>query len=465
MSYAFTFDARACSGCKACQEACKDKNQLPVGVLWRRVIEVTGGEWQAAGNAWESSVFAYHLSLACNHCTHPKCAGVCPTEAYEVRPDGIVIIDTSKCMGCGYCAWACPYGVPQYDIQRGIMTKCDFCYDNLDAGLPPSCVAACPLRVLDYGSLEALDFNGEGQNLWQLPATQHPYPLPDFSRTEPHLAIKPHSGMNNPLHKAVSNQEEILPPGSIENQRSIPGLHELPLAAFTLLIQMAAGMLVYSLALPAIPPTLLLASGIFLAAGGGAAFMHLGRKRNAWRAVLHLKKSWLSREILMTILFSLAWATVTLAQWQAKSTPGPWLLAILGIGLIYSMARVYLLRAVPSWNSWRTPVAFFMSAAALGALGINLLIPHSGWMLAAALALLAELILAFTDQYIMYSRLGKLKPILLGLAILASMLAVFVHQAANLWVTIPILVTALAAETIGRWQFYTSRKPFPIPTR
>jgi anaerobic dimethyl sulfoxide reductase subunit B (iron-sulfur subunit) len=99
MSYAFTFDARSCSGCKACQEACKDKNQLPVGVLWRRVIEVSGGEWIAAGNSWESSVFAYHLSLACNHCTHPKCAGVCPTDAYTVRPDGIVLIDPSRCMG------------------------------------------------------------------------------------------------------------------------------------------------------------------------------------------------------------------------------------------------------------------------------------------------------------------------------------------------------------------------------
>ena len=55
-------------------------------------------------------------------------------------------------MGCGYCSWACPYGAPQYDTEQGIMTKCDFCYDYLDAGLPPSCVSACPLRVLDYGT-------------------------------------------------------------------------------------------------------------------------------------------------------------------------------------------------------------------------------------------------------------------------------------------------------------------------
>jgi anaerobic dimethyl sulfoxide reductase subunit B (iron-sulfur subunit) len=114
MTYAFTFDASSCSGCKACQEACKDKNGLPVGVLWRRVIEVTGGEWQKTNSAWENSIFAYNLSLACNHCVHAKCAGVCPADAYIVRPDGIVLLDSSRCMGCGYCAWACPYGAPQY---------------------------------------------------------------------------------------------------------------------------------------------------------------------------------------------------------------------------------------------------------------------------------------------------------------------------------------------------------------
>ncbi|HTP00547.1 MAG TPA: 4Fe-4S dicluster domain-containing protein, partial [Anaerolineales bacterium] len=149
MSYAFVLDVSACSGCKACQAACKDKNQLPLGVLWRRVYEVSGGAWKQEGAAWSNTLFAYNLSLSCNHCVHPKCAGVCPVNAYSVREDGIVLLDSSKCMGCGYCAWACPYDAPQYDRAAGRMTKCDFCLDNLDAGLPPACVAACPLRVLD----------------------------------------------------------------------------------------------------------------------------------------------------------------------------------------------------------------------------------------------------------------------------------------------------------------------------
>ena len=74
---AFYFDSSACSGCKACQMACKDKHGLHVGLLWRRVYEVTGGGWARRGEAWLSSVFAYNVSLACNHCysrVEPKIA-------------------------------------------------------------------------------------------------------------------------------------------------------------------------------------------------------------------------------------------------------------------------------------------------------------------------------------------------------------------------------------------------------
>src|SRR3990172_514621 len=259
MTYAFIFDASACSGCKACQIACKDKNNLPTGVLWRRVYEISGGTWYpvkarssrpelddktgVGGSnpyaAWVTDVFAYNLSIACNHCEHPKCAGVCPTDAFVVRPDGIVYIDTSKCIGCGYCNWACHYAAPQYNRDAGRMTKCNFCYDNIDAGLPPACVAACPMRVLDFVSLTpAPSPKGRGElTLWEIPATEHPFPLPKYSRTEPHLAIRPHAAMTNALEKRVSNREEIKP-GKTKS--------ELPLVAFTLLGQMAVGIALFS---------------------------------------------------------------------------------------------------------------------------------------------------------------------------------------------------------------------------
>lgn len=147
MPYAFYLDSRFCSGCKACQVACKDHNNLPVGILWRRVYEIAGGEWHKQGSAWEHNVYAYNLSIACNHCARPICVEVCPASAISVRTDGIVSLSSDLCIGCQYCSWACPYSAPQFDAAAGRMTKCNFCKDNIDAGIPPACVSACPLRA------------------------------------------------------------------------------------------------------------------------------------------------------------------------------------------------------------------------------------------------------------------------------------------------------------------------------
>lgn len=182
--YAFYFDSSACSGCKACQVACKDKHGLEVGRLWRRVYEVSGGGWQPAGPAWVTSAFAYNLSLACNHCERPICREVCPVGAISKRRDGIVLIDGQRCLGCGYCAWACPYGAPQYDEQHGRMTKCTFCVDEIDQGRSPACVAACPLRVLDFGERAELEARyGRVSSV---------FPLPPAADTRPALVITPH---------------------------------------------------------------------------------------------------------------------------------------------------------------------------------------------------------------------------------------------------------------------------------
>ena len=214
--YAFYFDSSSCSGCKACQVACKDKHNLRVGLLWRRVYEVTGGGWARQGQAWTSDVFAYNVSLACNHCEKPICAEVCPTVAITKRPDGIVLIDPDKCIGCSYCSWACPYGAPQYDAEAGFMTKCTFCADNLDAGLPPSCVAACPLRALDFGDRAELEAR---YGVHPEPSRRdHPelsrrsiYPLPDAQLTQPALLVTAHKDADRATDESarVANWEEV----------------------------------------------------------------------------------------------------------------------------------------------------------------------------------------------------------------------------------------------------------------
>jgi DMSO reductase iron-sulfur subunit len=450
MIYAFTFDSSACSGCKACQEACKDKNQLPVDVLWRRVVEVSGGEWIQQDDAWTNTVFAYNLSLACNHCVHPKCAGVCPTDAYVTRPDGIVYIDPAKCMGCGYCAWACPYSAPRYNPDLGQMAKCNFCFDNIDAGLHPSCVAACPMRVLGFVKVEDGQFalsEVEGQRqLWEIPATEHPFPLPNISRTEPHLAVKSHVGMNNSLEKRVANREEIKP----EKQKS-----ENPLILFTLLVQMAAGMAVFSLFTGPLTIPILVTLGGLIGIGGLVSLLHLGKPLNAWRALSHLKKSWLSREILIFGLFGASWI-ISLAMPGMGKLP----LALFGIGLVYSMARVYHLHVMVKWDTWRTTAGFFITAFLLGQLLTMNFQQVNGalaWGIAAAL-LACELGLLLSAKEKVHETAHRFRVGLIATGMLGAGIISIVPNQFGMWISLPIFLVVMVEEIIGRWLFYEALK-------
>ena len=200
---AFFLDAQICTGCKTCMVACKDKNDLDPGVRWRRVVEYSGGEWLSLPDGtFRQDVFSYYLSVSCNHCAEPICVEVCPTTAMHQDENGIVVVDQSKCMGCHYCEWACPYGAPQFQVRLGRMSKCDFCRDELEAGGVPACVAACPTRALNFGEWDGL------QRISDEPPTTAP--LPDHHLTLPNAVVKPHK-MSRPLHSAtgyIANPEE-----------------------------------------------------------------------------------------------------------------------------------------------------------------------------------------------------------------------------------------------------------------
>jgi anaerobic dimethyl sulfoxide reductase subunit B (iron-sulfur subunit) len=202
---AFYFDASACTGCKACQIACQDKNQLGPDVTWRRVVTYTGGTWASQGGFFvPNNIFSYAVSIACNHCENPLCAEVCPTKAITKRDDGVVLLDTSKCIGCRYCEWACPYGAVRFDEEAGVMTKCTFCEDLLAKGQNPACVDACVMRCLDFGELDELRLKHGTVNAIE--------PLPESSYTRPALVITPHKNarMSGTGTGRVENLEEAL---------------------------------------------------------------------------------------------------------------------------------------------------------------------------------------------------------------------------------------------------------------
>ena len=185
--YGFYFNQANCVGCKACQVACKETYKLPAENLYRKVLNYQNGSWEKddAGCFVPKDVFGYFTSMACNHCVDPACVANCPTGAMQKDPDtGIVWTDHEVCIACGTCNTACPYGAPQVNEETGYTVKCDMCADEIALGRKPVCVAACPMRALDFGDYsELLAKYGEGDvEIEPLPA----------NTTNPCTIINPH---------------------------------------------------------------------------------------------------------------------------------------------------------------------------------------------------------------------------------------------------------------------------------
>ena len=204
-SKSFYFDGTRCSGCKTCEFACKDYNDTDIGFAYRKNYEISGGETSRDENGViTTSLFAYPISLACNHCAMPACTEVCPTRAMHKDPEtGMVVVDSSKCIGCGYCEMACPYNAPKVSKAKGHCVKCDGCIARVSAGLKPVCVEACPCQALNYVDTSAVADNGAG--------VADIFPLPSHKTTVPNLYIllSPDAQKANIDNAIVANPAEV----------------------------------------------------------------------------------------------------------------------------------------------------------------------------------------------------------------------------------------------------------------
>lgn len=156
MQIGIYFDQTRCTGCCACQVACKDWHDIDAGPeKWMRVHYQEKGKFP--------DVFVSYMIGTCFHCQDPVCVDACPANAITKREDdGIVVVDSDICIGneeCDVkCLKACPYDAPQFGTKRGSkMRKCNFCLDRHMEGKKPSCVEACYVRALDSGTLEELE--------------------------------------------------------------------------------------------------------------------------------------------------------------------------------------------------------------------------------------------------------------------------------------------------------------------
>ena len=160
-------DLDTCVGCHACVVNCKEWNTsgalAPLSDQAPQGADVTG-TWLNRVHSFEAGTGAeariVHFPKSCLHCDDAPCVTVCPTGAsFKRAEDGIVLVDEDKCMGCGLCAWACPYGARELDAGEGVMKKCTLCVDRIydddldEADRLPACVRTCPTGARHFGDL------------------------------------------------------------------------------------------------------------------------------------------------------------------------------------------------------------------------------------------------------------------------------------------------------------------------
>ena len=166
-------DLDICVGCQACVVNCKAWNSGGYGAPLADTepyADNPSGAWLnrvhgfEVGEGPEATII--HFPKSCLHCEDAPCVTVCPTGAsFKRAEDGIVLVDESKCMGCGLCAWACPYGAREMDPSEGVMKKCTLCVDRIyNENLPeedrePACVRTCPANARHFGDLADPDSN------------------------------------------------------------------------------------------------------------------------------------------------------------------------------------------------------------------------------------------------------------------------------------------------------------------
>ena len=494
--YGFEVDLDACTGCQACVTACHALNGLDDGESWRSV-----GSIGTAGSA----AYSQTVTSACHHCVDPACLNGCPVKAYEKDPvTGVVSHLDDQCIGCRYCVLTCPYEVPRYNPGRGIVRKCDLCQDRLAVGEAPACVQSCPNAAIRVALVDTAAARA--------------------SATGALVAGAPASSITVPTTRYISRRRRPPAPGEAPgtSAAALPpprrGQAHLPLTVMLVLTQMAVGTALMGLAAApvdggAVPVELGPASAVVALGVGmvalGASVLHLGRPAYAFRAVLGIRRSWLSREIAaFTAFAALAGAhgvaSLAGAGPGAGAGSGARVLAGLaagaGVAGVACSAQVYAVTGRRWWRLATTATKFALTAVATGAAGALVITagvtlgtgagagePAHIAPLATVVAVVVGAKLAWELAFLRHLRAGSPPElttsarllvgelgrstrwrVVLGAAGALAALA-SARAAAHGGVVLVLLASAaalavVAGELIERWQFFTASAPPRMPS-
>jgi DMSO reductase anchor subunit/ferredoxin len=300
------------------------------------------------------------VTAACHHCLDPACLVGCPVDAYEKdEATGIVSHLDDQCIGCGYCMLTCPYEVPVFNAQRGIVRKCDMCQGRLAAAEAPACVQACPNGAI---AITVVD-----RTATRLAATGRLVPgAPLSSLTVPATTYRTSRG--SPPIVADLRERRVAPA-------------HLPLAVMLVLTQLSVGTFGIDLVRRSYPTPVnrephALGAAMALAVGLlalGASVLHLGRPRYCYRAVIGIGHSWLSREVVAFGLFTALAAPYAALRGLQAPGDGHGLTDILGVAVAASglggvgcSVMVYAATNRPRWRAVVIAPRFLASCAVSG---------------------------------------------------------------------------------------------------
>jgi formate dehydrogenase iron-sulfur subunit len=473
--YRFHFDMTRCIGCRCCEVACNEQNGNPAEVTWRRVGEIEGGSYP--------HVKRFHLSMACNHCLDPACLEGCPTEAYEKLANGIVKHHADLCIGCQYCTWNCPYGVPQYNPERRIVTKCHMCVDRIGGGNLPACVEACPVQAIQIEKIRPEEWRAAIDS-----ANAPGVPPADLTLSTTRLTLPenlPEAFGEHTAHKLTPEPAHWSLVFFLTVSQGSVGLFAFALVAWLWGASRTAGF--------ASLGAILLGH----AALTGTLF-HLGRPARALRAIAAVRRSWLSREVVAFSAFAGLGAvppalffldSFGLASWTRFQSLSLSVTSLVGLVAVYTSVRIYRIPARPAWDSPRTNLQFFLTVLVLGAaaglfvqswLGASLPL-----MQAAALTLSASISLSALMPFMLaldgmrgepsvhaaarilsqsFSRVLVARTLLaLAVALASGVVAWSVREALEPLHTTILLLGAFVVEGLGRYLFFRCVVPRNMP--